>query len=147
MKGAKILSWLLILAGVLGIALTIYEHSTGYDLELQKKYGDVIMPAWKQWFNNIVFLFGGIIMLYFIKRLQRETANDSYDMRQWKESKLFAIAFIFMGLVMCVEEIGSIGGIKERLYIFNGGVILIGVLWYLLSRYLLKKELEKESSE
>lgn len=143
----KFFSWFYIIYGAFEIFMILSGSITEYENDMRSKYcadtlrecGVDFMPMWKHWFIAATGIIGGILMVYFSKKLEAETKNNHGLVNVLKEGNLFSIFFIGLGIQMLVVEWGGLD-FNSTTKTFCSIIILVGIGWNYLCRNLLAKQ-------
>jgi hypothetical protein len=106
-------------------------------------FGEIIMPLWKHLFTTASSIIGGAVFIYFANRFERTTKLDTEKVRDLKKHTIYAPALIALVVLSWVIEIGDENIRYDRAVIFNSIATAVGIGYYFLVRYLLRKEQSK----
>lgn len=132
----KIFSWFLIIYGIINLIFLIKYGNND-------KYLDFLMPLWKRIYIISSSIIGGIMLIREVNKLSAIIPNLRFEVFELKFAKVISYFFVFMGISLFIMSIGDEHIIKWKAYLFSIIIILIGIGWFYLSKYWLRKELLK----
>lgn len=132
---ARVFALLFIVMGVGGIFF-VNEDSTPSN------------PLWERVFMLVNEIVVPMIFLRTLQRLSSEIRIVSYEIFECRYSmKVVSPFFVWAGITFAITSINNVEIIKVRAYIVQAIMIGLGIGWFFLSKYWLKKELERRKEK
>ncbi len=132
-KVTKAVVWIIMILGL--INWYFLQTEGNYD-----QYGNLYMPLYERIFIIASSIIGGVLIIYNSNKLHKEIPNISYYVFELKYMKFLLLYFIWAGIFLLISSIEDKNIIKGRAYLLSSIIIIIGVGFFLLSKYWLRKK-------
>ena len=132
---ARVFAWIFIILSVGQIFVLDEESSPSY-------------PLWERIFMIANTIIVPIIFLRTLHKLSSEIRYMSYEVFECRYSmRIVSPYFIWTGIMLAVASINDTEIIHSRAYTVYAVIVGVGIGWYYLSKYWLKKELSKAHAD